>query len=278
MKRKPFRKKAAQLMLELIAFVVVALFLFPYLYMVASAFKTRMDAFAYPPKWFFTPTLENFRIVLRDIRILDFMENSAVVAVFSVLLTLLIAVPATYALARYEFKGKTFIAYSFLFMQLLPAISIVFALFFVARQLNLYDTHFYLIVCNLLWNVPYAIWMLRGFVEGVPKSLEEAAIMDGCSRFGAFLRVTLPLISGGVAATAILVFIFVWNEFPLAFFLTSVNAKTLPTTIGFFMTHSGVQWGPMFAAATLGTLPSVVFVLLVRKYFVSALTLGAVKE
>jgi multiple sugar transport system permease protein len=262
---------------EIAAFILVIVIIFPYIFMVASAFKTRLDAFAYPPLLIFKPTLDNFKNIFGEIQILRFMKNSAIVSVLSTLFTIIIAIPATYSLARYKFRFKSFIAYSFLFMQMVPSISVVFSLFYFSKQTRLYDTHFFLIIIYLLWNIPYAIWIMRGFVEAIPESLEEAAIVDGCNRFWAFVRVTLPLMAGGLAATSILVFIFVWNEFPLAFFLTSTNAKTLPAAIGYFMTHSGIQWGPMFATATVGTAPVVVFVLFVRKYFVSALTLGAVK-
>ncbi len=260
----------------LAAFALVA-FLFPYLFMVASAFKNQLDAVAYPPAFFFKPTLENFSQVFGDINILFYLKNSTIVATFSTLLTTIIAVPATYALARYRFPFKEPIAYGFLLLQMVPGISVVFALFNIARNINLYDTYLFLILVYLLWNVPYAVWMLRGFVESIPVDLEEAAMVDGASRFGAFFRVTLPLMLGGLAASSILIFIGAWNEFALAFFLTSTNARTMPTTIAFFMTHAGIKWGPMFATAVIGTLPVVIFALLVNRYFVSALTLGAVK-
>ena len=209
--------------------------------------------------------------------ILFYMKNSTIIAVCSTLLTILISIPATYSFARYRFRYKEGVAYGFLFLQMVPGISIVFALFFIAGSLNLSDTHIFLIVVYLLWNVPYAIWMMRGFVEGIPVELEESAMVDGASRFKAFRLITLPLMAGGIAATAILIFIGVWNEFSVAFFLTSTEARTMPTTIAFFMTHSGIKWGPMFATATIGTLPVVIFALLVRRYFISALTFGAVK-
>lgn len=265
--------------LDLITLVAVFLFLFPYLFMVSSAFKTRFETFAYPPVWVFTPTVEHFESILdpANTNIMFYMKNSAIISISSTLLTLIIAIPATYSFARFRFRGKETIAYGFLFLQMIPGISIVFALFYIARFLNLWDTHVFLIFCYLLWNVPYALWMLRGFVEAIPVELEESAMVDGASRFAAFRIITLPLMAGGVAATAILIFIGVWNEFALAFFLTSVNSRTMPTTIAFFLTHSGIKWGPMFATATLGTIPVVIFGLMVRRYFVSALTFGAVK-
>ncbi|HOG47655.1 MAG TPA: carbohydrate ABC transporter permease [Anaerolineae bacterium] len=275
--RHQLKRRTRLTLLNALAFVVAAAFLFPYLFMVMSAFKSRMETFAYPPVWIFRPTLEHFRAIFADIDIMFYMKNSTITAVASTLLTMLIAIPATYSFARFRFPFKEPIAYGFLFLQMVPGISIVFSLFFVARSFQLYDTRFFLVLCYLLWNVPYAIWMLRGFVEAIPVDLEEAAMVDGCSRLKAFVLVTLPLMAGGLAASAILVFIGVWNEFALAFFLTSVNSRTMPTTIAFFMTHSGIKWGPMFATATLGTLPVVIFALIVRRYFVSALTFGAVK-
>ncbi len=277
MSRYRFSRRFRQLLLNLLAFVAVFAFIFPYLFMLSSAFKSRLLVFAYPPVWFFTPTLENFRIIFEDIHIMFYMKNSTIVAVASTFLTMLIAIPATYSFARYRFPGKEPISYGFLFLQMVPGISIVFALFYVARRFNLVDTYLFLTLCYLLWNIPYAIWMLRGFVEAIPVELEEAAMVDGSSRFRAFLVITLPLMAGGLAASAILIFIGVWNEFALAFFLTSTQARTMPTTIAFFLTHAGIKWGPMFATAVVGTLPVVVFALIVRKYFISALTLGAVK-
>jgi multiple sugar transport system permease protein len=271
------RKRLGGVALNMITLIAVLLFLFPYLFMVSSAFKSRLETFAYPPVWIFRPTLEHFRSILADLDIMFYMKNSTIVAAASTLLTMLIAIPATYGFARYRFSFKESIAYGFLFLQMVPGISIVFVLFYLARRFYLYDTYLFLVICYLLWNVPYSIWMLRGFVEAIPIALEESAMVDGCSRFRAFLLITLPLMAGGLAATAILIFIGVWNEFALAFFLTSTQSRTMPTTIAFFMTHAGIKWGPMFATATLGTMPAVVFGLLVRKYFISALTFGAVK-
>ena len=278
MKLGKLRALLASRFLDLLTIGVVAAFLFPYVFMVSSAFKTRLDTFAYPPIfWGFTPTMEHFENIFSDMNILYYMKNSTIIAVCSTLLTILISIPATYSFARFRFRYKEGVAYGFLFLQMVPGISIVFALFFIAGSLNLSDTHIFLIVVYLLWNVPYAIWMMRGFVEGIPVELEESAMVDGASRFKAFRLITLPLMAGGIAATAILIFIGVWNEFSVAFFLTSTKARTMPTTIAFFMTHSGIKWGPMFATATIGTLPVVIFALLVRRYFISALTFGAVK-
>lgn len=277
MRIRTIRKRTFTFLLNLLAVIIVFAFLFPYLFMVVSAFKSRLETFAYPPVWIFKPTLENIKSIFQDINIMFYMMNSAIVATASSLLTMVIAIPATYSFARFKFRFRDPLAYGFLFLQMVPGISIVFSLFTIARLFNLYDTYLFLVICYLLWNIPYAIWMLRGFVEAIPVDLEESAMVDGCSRFRAFLLITLPLMSSGLIASTILIFIGAWNEFSLAFFLTSVKARTMPTTIAFFMTHSGIKWGPMFATAMIGTLPVVVFALLVRRYFISAMTFGAVK-
>ncbi len=274
---KKLRIKLPRLLLNIIAVLIAFLFLFPYLFMVTSAFKTRLDTFAYPPVWIFTPSLENLKAIFEDIQISFYFKNSFIVSISSSILTMLIAIPATYSFARFRFPFKDAMAYGFLFLQMIPGISIVFALFYIARALNMYDTYYYLVFVFLLWNIPFAIWMLRGFIEAIPIQLEEQAMVDGCSRFRAFIQITLPLMVTGLAATSILIFIGAWNEFQLAFFLTSTKTRTLPTTIGFFMTHSGIKWGEMFATAFVGTLPVVIFAILVRRYFISAMTFGAVK-
>jgi len=271
--------KFKKIVINVLALGIVIAFLFPYFFMVTSAFKSRLDTFAYPPVFFFfKSTLNNFVTIFRDINIMFYMKNSLIISIASTLLSLAIAIPATYSLVRYQFRLREEISFGFLLLQMIPGVSVVFSLFFIIRSVHLQDTYIALILSYLLWNVPYAIWLLRGFLESIPVQLEEAAIVDGCTRLKAFILITLPLMAGGLVATAILVFIGVWNEFALAFFLTSTKSRTMPTTIAFFVTHAGIKWGPMFATATIGTLPVVVFSLLVRKYFVKALTMGAIKE
>ena len=266
------KSKIYIVILSLISFA----FLFPYLFVVLSSFKTRLDTFAYPPIWFFTPTLENFISIHEDLNIFFFMKNSVIISIVSTFKTFMISIPATYALARINFKRKELVAYLFLILQMIPGISIVFALFYIANYTGLYDTHFFLILAYLLWNVPYAIWLLRGFILAVPRELEEAALLDGCSK-SIILSYYLTSYIRRFSCFWNLIFIGVCNEFSLAFFLKSLETRTLPTTIGFFMTHSGIKWGPMFATATLSTLPIVFIGLLVKKHFVQAMSFGAVK-
>lgn len=260
-----------------LAYLVALAFVFPYLYMVLSAFKRPIDNLVYPPKWAFSPSLSNFRHVIQDVGILSFLKNTVLVATLSTSVAMAFAVPAAYGIARFRMRRREAVAYLFLAMQMVPAISVVFALYGIADRFGLLDTPWILVTGYTLWNIPWGIWLVRGFIEAVPDELEEAAMVDGSSRLGALRRVTIPLAAPGLSAAAILLFIGAWNEFTLAFFLTSTKARTFPTTIGLFLTHAGIEWGNMFATAAIGTVPIVVFALLIRRYFVSSLTFGAVK-
>lgn len=270
-------RRGGSLLASVLAFAVAAVFAVPYLYMLLSSFKTPIDNIAMPPKLFFTPTLDNFRAIFDNDQLLRFLRNTLVVATLSTLVAMLFAVPAAYGLVRFQLRWREGIAYLFLVIQLVPVIAVVFPYFDIARRLDLYDTVWILIVVYTLWNVPWGIWLVRGFIQDVPRELEESSMVDGSSRLGALLRVTLPLAAPGLTAASILLFIGAWNEFTLAFFLTTREARTYPTSIGFFLTHSGIRWGEMFATAVIGTLPVVIFAILVRKTFISSLSFGAVK-
>lgn len=272
------RRRRPTWLLTVLAFVVVGAFAFPYLYMILSSFKTPIDNITLPPKFVFTPTLSNFRNIFGNDDLMRFLRNSLVVASLSTMVAMLLAVPAAYGLVRFaRFTRTERLAYVFLIMQLLPPIAVVFPFFSIGDRLGILDTPWILVLTYTYWNVAWGIWLVRGFIQGVPVELEEAAMVDGCSRMGALFRVTLPLASKGLAAAGILLYIGAWNEFTLAFFLTARQARTYPTSIGFFLTHAGVQWGEMFATAFIGTLPVVVFALMVRKTFISSMSFGAVK-
>ncbi len=256
----------------------VGLWSFPFLYMILSTLKTPIDNISMPPKFVFSPTAENYRTVLGNPDVLGFLRSSLIVASASTAVALVLAFPAAYGLVRFRrFYRTERVAYVFLLLQLLPIISLVFPYFAIGQRLGIRDTYLILIIVYTYWNVAWGIWLIRGFIEAVPAELDEAALVDGCSRPQALWRVVIPVSAKGLVAAAILIFIGAWNEFTLAFFLTARSARTYPTIIGFFLTHSGIRWGEMFVAATLGTLPIVVFALMVRKSFISSLSFGAVK-
>lgn len=275
---RPRRVKPRLRISSIFGLIFVLLWAFPFIYMLLSTFKTPIDNISMPPKFVFEPTTENYATVFGNPDVLRFLRSSLIVASMSTAVALLLAFPAAYGLVRFRrFYRTERVAYLFLLLQLLPIISLVFPYFAIGQRLGIRDTHLLLIITYTYWNVAWAIWLIRGFIEAVPAELDEAALVDGCSRPQALWKVVIPVSAKGLVAAAILIFIGAWNEFTLAFFLTARSARTYPTIIGFFLTHSGIRWGEMFVAATLGTLPIVVFALLVRKSFISSLSFGAVK-
>jgi multiple sugar transport system permease protein len=270
-------RRRGSVIATILSFLIAAAFALPYLYVLLSSFKTPIDNIALPPRILFTPTLDNYRAIFDNAPLFRFLRNTIVVATASTAVAMVLAVPAAYGLVRFNLRWREGIAYLFLVMQLIPAIAVVFPYFAFGIQLDLLDSVWLLVIVYTLWNVPWGIWLVRGFIQDVPRELEDASMVDGSSRTGAMVRVTLPLAAPGLTAAAILLFIGAWNEFTIAFFLTSREARTYPTSIGFFLTHVGVQWGEMFATALIGTLPVVIFAIMVRKTFISSLSFGAVK-
>lgn len=258
--------------------VIVVLFLAPFVWMVLMSFKTRLQTFAIPPVVFFKPTLENYRDLFARGVFGHYFVNSLLTVLASVALALVIAAPAAYGLARFNFRRKKDVAFWILSIRMAPAIAVVIPYFLIGSLLGILDTRLVLVISYLSFNIPFAVWMLRGFIEEIPVEVDEAAMIDGCSRFGAFVRLILPLTANGLAATSILCIIQSWNEFTFALFLTTTNARTLPTIVTQFLTFQGVVWGEMAAAATITTIPVVAFALLVRKHLITGLTFGATKE
>jgi len=257
--------------------LLVGFIYFPLLWMVTTSFKYRADIFSLPPQWIFKPTFENYVWVLTKSLIPQCFINTMIIGFGSVSLASLIGIPAAYALARFKFKGKENFAFTILTARMGPAIGFMIPFFLMWKYLGMLDNHITLIVTYLTFNVPLTIWMMRGFFEAVPEALEEAAMVDGCTRFQAFLRITLPTVRTGIIATFMLCLIFTWTEFPFALILTYSSSVTLPVAITQFITHQGIQWGQMMAAAVLISLPIIIFAIIVHKYIVTGLTFGIIK-
>ena len=277
---KPFTVSRAirEVPLYLITYLFFVIFMFPYFYMILSSFKTPLQLMAYPPTWIFQPTLENYIKVIFDKNFFLYAKNSAVVAVVNTVLAFVIAIPAAYGLAKTSSRHKGQITYLFLLCQMIPPIAVVISFFIIAQMLGLIDTLSSLIIFELLWTIPLAVWLLRGYFINFPTALTESAQVDGASLFQAILRIVVPMVAPAILATSIFVFIRAWNDFVLAFFITVMKARTLPTTIDFYLVYTQIEWGLMFAAATLTTLPIVIFAILNRRYFVRGGTMGAIKE
>jgi multiple sugar transport system permease protein len=264
--------------LYILTYGLFALFMFPYCYMILSSFKTPLELMAYPPTWIFQPSLENYAKVIMEKNFILYAKNSAVVAVINTLLAFLVAIPAAYGLAKTGSKHKGKITYLVLLCQMIPPIAVVISFFIIAQGMGLIDTLSSLILFELLWTIPLAIWLLRGYFINYPSALTESAQVDGANLYQAIVKVVLPMVAPAILATSIFVFIRAWNDFVLAFFITVMKARTLPTTIDFYLVYTHIEWGLMFAAATLTTLPIVIFAILNRRYFVRGGTMGAIKE
>lgn len=244
--------------------------------MVMTSFKKPIQTYD-PSIWFFRPTFENYASLFNNYHIGPYLINSVIVTAISVVVSLLLGSLAAYGFAKYNFRGKENIAGWILSLRFLPAMAGIIPFFLIANFFRVLDTHFLLIVCYLTFNLPFAIWMLRGFFEEIPHEIEEAALVDGATHWQSLIRIVLPLTGPGMFATAALLVIQTWNEFALALFLATNNSRTMPTVTAQFQTVRGVMWGEMTALGLLTTLPVMFFAIIARKYLVRGLTFGAIK-
>jgi len=270
---KPYRS----LLKAVTTLVVVALcllYFFPLFYMILTSFKTEADTV--PPKLFFTPTLENYQTIFTP-DIARHILNSFVITTTATVLCVVIGVPAAYALVFGRLKKPDSLYFWFLSTLILPAVSVIVPVFLVYKVLGLLDTHWGLIWIYVGANVPIVVWMVRAYLKDMPPELLEAAEIDGASRLRAFSRIVLPLTRSGIFSTALLVFIFVWNEFFFAVSLTYTNASTIPVYMASFMTQEGFFWAKLSAISTVTVLPPLVLGWLSHKSLVRGLMMGAVK-
>jgi multiple sugar transport system permease protein len=259
--------------------------LLPMAWMLSTSLKTQFAALQYPPQWIpNNPTIEQYRRLLSpasDVgrEFLTYAFNSIYVSIATTILGVMIAVPAAYAFSRFRFPGRQGLFYGVLVRNMFPAVVFLIPLFILMRWLRLVNTPGSLILTYLTFGLPLSIWLLKGFYDNIPPQLEQAARIDGASRFQAFLRVVMPLSSPGIIATAIYSFILAWNEYIYALvFLTDRERLTLPVGLERFFTEYATNWPGLMAASFIMSVPVVVLFLILQKYFVRALTEGAVKS
>ncbi len=257
--------------------LVIIFCLFPIIMIVVTSLKTRVVAMAMPPVWIFRPTLDNYTEIFSMYDFALYFKNSIIAASVSTLVAVVLGAPAAYVLARYSFRAKENLAFWILSQRMTPAIAAIIPLFILLRTVRLLDTLVGLIIVYTTFNLPFLIWMMRGFFEDLPIELEESAMVDGCSRYGAFFRVALVLAAPGLAAAAIFTFLFTWNEFLFALILTGTQARTMPVAVQLFMRETGIDWTHMCAAAVVMMIPMLIFTLFIQRYLVRGLTFGAVK-
>jgi ABC-type glycerol-3-phosphate transport system permease component len=252
--------------------------LFPFFYMVSTAFKAEEDLFSAPPKFLpRIPTLMNFHQALQP-KFIRYFMNSFIVTIGTTIIVIAVALFSSYAFSRLRFRGRKFLLKVIIFTQLFPLIVIIIPIYVLYNKTGIVNTHLSLIIAYLAFTVPVGVWMLRGFFKGIPYNLEEAAMVDGCTRLTAFVRVVLPLARPGISATAVYIFIVTWQEFMFALtMLTGEKMRTLPVGILDFIRQYGVNWGGLMALATLITIPVFILFLVLQRQFISGLTQGSVK-
>lgn len=270
------KKTITSVLRGIFLFLVCVACLAPFVWMVMVSFRNKVDIIN-PAKLIVAPTLKNYQSIIQDSNIMHFFKNSLIVAVISTLISLLVGTFAAYGFARYKWKQREDRAFWVLSQKFLPPMAVVIPYFLMASMCRLLDTQLVLIICYTTFNIPFTIWMMRGFIEDMPVELEEAAWVDGCSRMRGIIKILLPLITPGLVATAIFCVINSWNEFVFANFLTSIQAKTIPTSVMMYLSVSGVKWGEMAATGTLAVLPVLIFAVIVQKHMIRGLTFGSVK-
>ena len=225
------------------------------------------------------PTLQNYIDGFTRYKTAEYLINSIVVSLSVVVTNLIIGPPAAYALARFRFRGERLVLALIIVFRMIPIVTAMIPLFIVFSVLGLLNTYLGLIVAHTAFKLPVTIWVLRGFFLDVPKELDEAARVDGCSTFGALLRIALPLIKPGLAAAGVLAFLWTWNDLIVTLILSiSDNTVTLPLGLTKFVLEYGVDWGPMTAAGVIVFVPTLAFIFIAERYLVRGLTVGGVKE
>jgi multiple sugar transport system permease protein len=272
------RSPRTRLLLWGLLISVLVLYGFPFVYLLLTSFKSPLDTIAVPPSvlpnaW----TGANYSSALNREGVVASFINSITTASISTLLSLVLAVPAAYGITRFRtVTGRVFIMAA-LVARMVPPVAVGLPLVTMIRSIGLLDTPAGLAIAHTTVSLPLSIWLMASFFESVPDSLDEAARIDGCSRLSALWHVILPVVTGGLAVTAIFAFLASWNEFLYALLLTSVQAQTTPIVIANFQTQFGLDWGPMTALATMYSIPVILLTLLLQRQIVAGLTLGAVK-
>ena len=260
----------------LVIFLTAVFILVPIYWIVSGAFKHQVDIFQL--KLLFTPTLENFEIIFRSpYNLFDKLVNSTLVALSTILIAIPIATMAAYSFSRFRMKGERLMFVTILATQFVPAVVIVLPFFILFRDLGILDTRLALVLVNLSLVMPFAIWMIKGFIDSIPLDSEEAALVDGSSRFQVILNVTLPMALPGVITAGIFCFILAWNEFLFALIITTNKAVTLPVGLSLFHAEEGVLWHLISAAGIMIMLPMFVLATIIQKHFVQGMTMGAVR-
>lgn len=270
---KKIRITVKYLILGLVAFIG----LIPFILIVFTSLKLPKEAVIMPPKWIFTPTFKNYIVLLSNIDFLHSILNSLIIAAGATFIATVTGILAGYAFARFAFRGSTVISYLILFLRIVPPVTFVIPYFLIWRLLRLSDTYISMILMYVTLCLPMVVWMMRSFFIDVPREIEEAALVDGCTRWQTLRMVLIPSVLPGIFASATLAFIYLWNEFMFALFNTGRHTRTLPIEIYNSLGYYQLDWARLSTSAVVAIIPAIVFIALTQKYIVRGLTMGAVK-
>jgi multiple sugar transport system permease protein len=283
-----------------VAWMVTLIMVLPIYYWITVSIKRDKDVFTLPPKLFnFKPTADYFKAVLLDISpfeqsiqsrgalgfsgggvsyMVPRLVDTIIIAVGSTILVVAIATLAAFALSRLRFRAQHHFVYIVLSTRMLPPVAVAIPLFLTYKSIGLYDTHIGVILAHTMMNIPLAVLLLKSFFDDVPLEIDEAALIDGATYWQIFRRIILPTMRTGIAATAVLCFIFSWTEFLFVLMLTATRVKTVPVATSTFVTSTGTQWGSLAALGVAALIPAFIFILLVQKNLVRGLTMGSLKH
>ncbi len=268
-----------QAFLAVLTAAVFLFFMIPLYWMLITSLKYGRDAFALPPQWvFFTPTLKNYADALANSRSLLFIGNSLIITTGTTVLSLVLGVPAGYAIARTRWRWLNSSSFFFLILLMVPPVASLIPFYLVMRDLHLLGTYWAVILLDTAFDASFVVWMMRSYFLDVPQEMEDAARVDGASQFTAFLWVALPLSIPGIISSAIYCIIYSWNDFLFALMLTSPKTKTIPLGILASFSAVDVSWGQMTTLSILAIIPAIIISIFLNRYFVQGLTMGASKD
>ena len=259
--------------------LVLIFILFPYVWSVITSLKPTVEIM-YADKFHvlpYNPTFDHYKELLSESRFITGMINSAIVAFSTAAITLVVAMTAAYSCSRFNFRGKPYVLISFLLIHMFPPVLLLMPLFTIMKGLGLLNTYFSLILAYCTFSIPFSVWLLTGYLNDIPQELEEAAIVDGCNRFTAFMKIIFPLAVPGSIAALVYIFIYAWNEFLFATMFTGEETRTIPVTIYSFIGEHVIDWGLLTAGGIITGLPIIILFMFIQKNLISGLTAGAVK-
>ncbi|MBC7870390.1 MAG: carbohydrate ABC transporter permease [Chitinophagaceae bacterium] len=308
-----WRPQAGSIVRTIVAIIIAFIMLLPVIWMGMTAFKSLPDAVSVPPKVFFTPTLEGFvnlftqRRQLSDAEVEEYrarddlnwaqdivlerqqtiigrsqfaqqLTNSVIIAGSSTILSVVFGVLSAYAFSRFNIPGKDDLLFFILSQRMLPAVVVTVPIFLMYKQIGLYDTHLGMILLYTSFNLSFSVWLLKGFIDEIPKEYEEAALVDGYTRLQAFRKIVLPQAVTGIAATTVFSAIFSWNEYAFALMLTQERARTAPPSIPLILGTGGIEWSTIAAGSMAFLIPVVIVTFALRKHLLRGVTFGAIRK